>query len=122
MQPNAIRWRAWTPGFIGILYVMSCLLFQQTMSCNRQLPPFGPRLFRAKALFGQAMRSCSKEILAAAKMIPSEKLGKLLFFACRLYNTCKDSIPEKEPEQLVECFLSGVRNEVKVATPLGRGS
>ncbi|XP_077529419.1 uncharacterized protein LOC144141799 isoform X3 [Haemaphysalis longicornis] len=49
-------------------------------ACNTQLPSIGPRLFRAKALFGDAMRLCKSEILRFARKIPPEQLGKM--FSC----------------------------------------
>ncbi|XP_077529418.1 uncharacterized protein LOC144141799 isoform X2 [Haemaphysalis longicornis] len=61
-------------------------------ACNTQLPSIGPRLFRAKALFGDAMRLCKSEILRFARKIPPEQLGKLLQYSCSRYNICKGNI------------------------------
>ncbi|XP_077492775.1 uncharacterized protein LOC144103928 isoform X5 [Amblyomma americanum] len=63
---------------LAIVCVLSSSLLDPAGTCNTRLPPFGPRLFRAKVLFGEAMRLCSKELLAVAKTIPPHKLNKLL--------------------------------------------
>ncbi|XP_077492772.1 uncharacterized protein LOC144103928 isoform X2 [Amblyomma americanum] len=96
---------------LAIVCVLSSSLLDPAGTCNTRLPPFGPRLFRAKVLFGEAMRLCSKELLAVAKTIPPHKLNKLLVMSCMWYNKCKDAIQENTKEPFLDCILVGVRYE-----------
>ncbi|XP_077492774.1 uncharacterized protein LOC144103928 isoform X4 [Amblyomma americanum] len=76
---------------LAIVCVLSSSLLDPAGTCNTRLPPFGPRLFRAKVLFGEAMRLCSKELLAVAKTIPPHKLNK--FLDCILVGVRYESAP-----------------------------
>ncbi|XP_075728413.1 uncharacterized protein LOC142769231 isoform X2 [Rhipicephalus microplus] len=65
-------------------------------TCKTQLPPFGPRLLRAKALFGETIRACKKEFVAYAKEIPPEKLRHVLVMVCTQYHKCRSLITTEE--------------------------
>ncbi|KAL1421755.1 hypothetical protein MTO96_022804 [Rhipicephalus appendiculatus] len=60
-----------------------------------QPPPHGPRLMRAKVVFGDYMRLCSKELLEVAKNTPPTKVRKVILISCHMYNTCKEATLEK---------------------------
>ncbi|XP_075728412.1 uncharacterized protein LOC142769231 isoform X1 [Rhipicephalus microplus] len=80
-------------------------------TCKTQLPPFGPRLLRAKALFGETIRACKKEFVAYAKEIPPEKLRHVLVMVCTQYHKCRSLITTEEFRTSHECLIQTVRNE-----------
>ncbi|XP_077529421.1 uncharacterized protein LOC144141800 isoform X1 [Haemaphysalis longicornis] len=87
-------------------------------ACNRQLPPIGPRLLRAKALFGEAVRACKNEMVQLIRKIPPQHLGKLVIFSCANYNACKDSLEANLRTPLIEmfpCFMKKVEDTGKFA-------
>ncbi|XP_050047488.2 uncharacterized protein [Dermacentor andersoni] len=65
---------------------------------------------RAKALFGEAMRMCKKELVAYARTIPSEKIRKVLAAACSAYNNCKTLADEHNLEPAYNCLASQALN------------
>ncbi|XP_077529416.1 uncharacterized protein LOC144141798 [Haemaphysalis longicornis] len=71
-------------------------------ACNTRLPSIGPRLLKAKALFGEGMRHCKKEILKVVREVPAEQVAKLLRYSCSRYNACKDSFEERHGTPLIK--------------------
>ncbi|XP_070382688.1 uncharacterized protein [Dermacentor albipictus] len=71
----------------------------------------GPRLFQAKALFGDTVRQCKKEVLANLKVVPPHLLSKVVRTACDLYNECKQISQDSELEPVIDCCVSGIRNK-----------
>ncbi|KAL3216444.1 hypothetical protein MRX96_033087 [Rhipicephalus microplus] len=67
----------------------------QTMRTTVHLA-FGPRLLRAKALFGETIRTCKNEFVAYAKEIPPEKLRHVLVMVCTQYHKCRSLITTEE--------------------------
>ncbi|XP_070385031.1 uncharacterized protein [Dermacentor albipictus] len=63
---------------LGLLLSAPTLFLQLAFGCYTPLPPLGPRLFRAKALFGNAMRVCHDDIVATVKLFPSSQIRKML--------------------------------------------
>ncbi|XP_075728415.1 uncharacterized protein LOC119165656 isoform X2 [Rhipicephalus microplus] len=84
------KWDAQRTAFL-VLFLEICMVDHGT-PCNTQLPRMGPRLFHAKALFGDIMRACKKELVAYAKTIPSDKMATVLKLGCSIYNACKSLI------------------------------
>ncbi|KAL1421760.1 hypothetical protein MTO96_022809 [Rhipicephalus appendiculatus] len=64
-------------------------------TCNRQMPGIGPRLLSAKAVFGDVMRTCKKEIVELAKVVPSADVKRLVRGYCHYYNACKEMVMEE---------------------------
>ncbi|KAL1487274.1 hypothetical protein MTO96_031022 [Rhipicephalus appendiculatus] len=81
-------------------------------NCEAETIPLclGPRLLHAKALFGDVMRGCHKELLTYVKTIPSEKLAKVMLVACAQYNVCKPLIRMETLNASADCMLRPVRN------------
>ncbi|XP_072140879.1 uncharacterized protein [Dermacentor andersoni] len=77
---------------------------------RRRVLSLGPRLLRAKTLFGDFMRACDKELVEMAKIIRSTMLRKLVQMSCRIYNSCKESTLEKIPSQILECLTDATQN------------
>ncbi|XP_070382711.1 uncharacterized protein [Dermacentor albipictus] len=80
-------------------------------TCRTQLPPVGPRLLRAKALFGDIMRTCKKEVLAYAKYIPPQKLRHVVPIVCEIYNCCRPLGEDSNIKPMVDCIVSKTRNQ-----------
>ncbi|XP_075532265.1 uncharacterized protein LOC142564939 isoform X2 [Dermacentor variabilis] len=90
--------------YAKVLLILIIILFvvcfvNPGSSCNTRLPPLGPRLLRAKSLFGDFMRTCNKELVEMANIIRSTRFRKVVQISCRMYNTCKESTWEKIPIQ-----------------------
>ncbi|XP_075726761.1 uncharacterized protein LOC142768636 [Rhipicephalus microplus] len=101
--------------FEGLTYSLSVFvvlasLVNQGTSCKKQMPPFGPRLLRAKALFGNFMRDCKAELLDVAKAVPPQKVHEMAEMACRIYNACKPSVIETPPDVMYDCAYSVTQN------------
>ncbi|XP_049511217.1 uncharacterized protein LOC125939813 [Dermacentor silvarum] len=91
---------------MAILIVFGLYILDSGTPCNTELPPVGPRLLRAKALFGEGMRVCKKEIVAYANTIPSQKIRKILQASCSAFNTCKTLAQEDNLEPAYQCLVS----------------
>ncbi|KAK8762933.1 hypothetical protein V5799_034459 [Amblyomma americanum] len=94
--------------------LLIALAWQQVLACDSKLPPLGPRLFRAKALFGEAMKHCHGEFAAAAREFPSEKFRKFLHAFCQMLNVCKETIPEKTTELMNVCVQTHTKNRTGI--------
>ncbi|XP_075532020.1 uncharacterized protein LOC142564755 [Dermacentor variabilis] len=102
-----------------VIVFMECFV-NPGSSCNSQLPPLGPRLLRAKSLFGDFMRTCKKELVEMATIIRSTRLRKVVQVACRVYNTCKESTLGKVRREdmaqaayldpIIECLYDATQN------------
>ncbi|XP_077529422.1 uncharacterized protein LOC144141800 isoform X2 [Haemaphysalis longicornis] len=77
-------------------------------ACNRQLPPIGPRLLRAKALFGEAVRACKNEMVQLIRKIPPQHLGKM--FPCFMKKVEDTGKFANTKFNLSESSLSDARN------------
>ncbi|XP_075532239.1 uncharacterized protein LOC142564918 isoform X3 [Dermacentor variabilis] len=69
-------------GFAALIIVFGAMQYivDPGSTCKTQLPPFGPRLLTAKAVFGNIMRRCHKEILEYTKTLPPQKVAKVCLF------------------------------------------
>ncbi|KAL3215672.1 hypothetical protein MRX96_033515 [Rhipicephalus microplus] len=109
---------------ISVFVFLACLV-DPGMPCRKKMPPLGPRLLRAKALFGNFMRECKDLIFAVAKAIPPPKVHEVTERGCRLYNACKPSTNEAQPDVLYDClnlaFADAVRTFTVISPPLPRG-
>ncbi|XP_075532242.1 uncharacterized protein LOC142564919 isoform X2 [Dermacentor variabilis] len=77
-------------GIVVLLSVgLQLSIIHPDKACNDRLPPFGPRLLQAKAVFGDVARSCAKKILAYSKNIRSDMVRKLMALTCNHYNSCR---------------------------------
>nr|XP_054934476.1 uncharacterized protein LOC129388366 [Dermacentor andersoni] len=93
-------------------------------TCPTQLPRVGPRLLRAKALFGDVMRMCKKEVLAYANCIPPQKLRHVVRIVCEIYNCCRPLGEDSNFKPMADCIVSKTLNQVclaKVAKKSGWG-
>ncbi|XP_070383126.1 uncharacterized protein [Dermacentor albipictus] len=99
----------------GIVVLLSAVLqlsiIHPDKACNEQLPPFGPRLLKAKAVFGDVARSCGKEILAYVKNIRSEMVRKLVALTCNHYNSCRHTALDGSVQPVLECIITGFDNK-----------
>ncbi|XP_075532238.1 uncharacterized protein LOC142564918 isoform X2 [Dermacentor variabilis] len=55
------------------------------MVADAFIPAFGPRLLTAKAVFGNIMRRCHKEILEYTKTLPPQKVAKSSLLYTKLH-------------------------------------
>ncbi|KAK8763958.1 hypothetical protein V5799_033433, partial [Amblyomma americanum] len=69
---------------LGLLFLVAALITHNSFACYSPIPRHGPRLLRAKALFGAIMRDCHKEILHMVQKIPPKNFklaSRLVFFS-----------------------------------------
>ncbi|XP_077485911.1 uncharacterized protein LOC144096980 isoform X2 [Amblyomma americanum] len=57
----------------------------------------------AKATFGRLMQLCKKHLEASAKLFPPKQFPTVVAIICHYYNSCRDSIPQQTPRQLLAC-------------------
>ncbi|KAK8763972.1 hypothetical protein V5799_033419, partial [Amblyomma americanum] len=79
---------------LGLLFLVAALVTQKSFACNTPIPKNGPRLFRAKALFGDIVRDCHKELLYIFQKIHPKKLKLYLQYTCAITESCMNTIPE----------------------------
>nr|XP_054918453.1 uncharacterized protein LOC129380707 isoform X1 [Dermacentor andersoni] len=96
---------------LGALFLLGASLLGPSFSCNTKLPPLGPRLLSAKALFGEVMRVCKNYILAYAKTMAPDKVHRTILAFCTHYNTCKSFARNGAPELVYDCTLQVVRKQ-----------
>ncbi|XP_077529415.1 uncharacterized protein LOC144141797 [Haemaphysalis longicornis] len=81
--------------------------------CNTRLPSIGPRLLKAKTLFGEGVRLCKKEILKVVREVPAEQVAKLLRYSCSRYNACKDFFEDRHGTPLIKmtaCLIQDLKD------------
>ncbi|XP_075532231.1 uncharacterized protein LOC142564915 isoform X2 [Dermacentor variabilis] len=112
-------------GFISSVMAFASIQYiaDPAASCKAQLPPFGPRLLTAKAIFGEAMRGCMKEMVAFVRTVPSEKV---LYMECQIYNTCIPLAEEHNWQPAIDCAVPMLQNKssflyTKIRLPLECG-
>ncbi|XP_075532240.1 uncharacterized protein LOC142564919 isoform X1 [Dermacentor variabilis] len=99
-------------GIVVLLSVgLQLSIIHPDKACNDRLPPFGPRLLQAKAVFGDVARSCAKKILAYSKNIRSDMVRKLMALTCNHYNSCRHTALDGNVQPVLECFITGFDNK-----------
>ncbi|KAK8766055.1 hypothetical protein V5799_007165 [Amblyomma americanum] len=79
------------------------LLHREASGCSGFHIPNRRRLMEAKATFGRLMQLCKKHLEASAKLFPPKQFPTVVAITCHYYNSCRDSIPEQTPWQLLAC-------------------
>ncbi|XP_054934470.1 uncharacterized protein [Dermacentor andersoni] len=104
-----------SPSVGYILFALVCTVTQYIVdpgsSCKAEMPPVGPRLLQAKALFGEVMRQCKKEIFVYLKSVPPHLLSKIIPISCAVYHECKRIHEGNELEPVVNCCISAFKNK-----------
>nr|XP_054934004.1 uncharacterized protein LOC129388045 [Dermacentor andersoni] len=96
----------------SIIILAAMLYFADPGStCKTTLPPNGPRLMKAKAVFGDIMRTCKKEILEYTKTVPPQKVHQVLAIVCSMYNACLPLAEEQNLKPVFDCGLSMMMNK-----------
>ncbi|XP_070382681.1 uncharacterized protein [Dermacentor albipictus] len=107
-----VHWHMGIARPLGVLFLLAASLLGPSFSCNTKLPPLGPRLLSAKALFGEVMRVCKNHILAYAKTMAPDKVHRIIFAFCTHYNTCKSFARNGAPEVVYNCTLQVFRKQL----------
>ncbi|XP_075532226.1 uncharacterized protein LOC142564910 [Dermacentor variabilis] len=97
--------------FTAVIFALLLCVFQPTSPCNTKLPPPGPRLLQAKALLGEAMRECKKELVTYVKNVPPHLLGKIIPISCAVYNECRWISQGEDLKQVIDCCISAYQNK-----------
>ncbi|XP_075532222.1 uncharacterized protein LOC142564906 [Dermacentor variabilis] len=97
--------------FLTIVCTVTHYIVHAGASCAAGRAPVGPRLFQAKALFGDTVRRCKGEILASLKIVPPHLLRKVLSTACCMYDECKEMYQDSEFEPVIDCCITAIRNK-----------
>ncbi|XP_075728341.1 uncharacterized protein LOC142769203 [Rhipicephalus microplus] len=102
-----------TFGKVYLLFTLGTVLYiiKHGSPCHTQLPPFGPRLMRAKALFGQMAQDCMKELVVYAKTIPPHKLQQVVKVSCAAYFSCMHLWDDNDRKPALDCITGIALNE-----------
>ncbi|XP_070383225.1 uncharacterized protein [Dermacentor albipictus] len=99
--------------FAASIIVIAAMLYiaDPGSTCKTKLPPIGPRLTKAKAAFGDVMRTCKKEILEYAKTVPPQKVHQVVEIVCSMYNACLPLAEEQNLKPALDCGLALLMNK-----------